>query len=125
MPIRRALVAQGRLVEPVDGNAIHHDIAARRALQPVDGADEGRLAGARAADHAVDLAPGDGDGNVLQRLHRRIAAARGEDLGDIVQDDRGPAARARKRAPSSTWSAAASSGRRRASPGHRKVAEQR
>src|SRR3546814_6059880 len=86
------LPAQGQhpgAVEPHHLDAIHHDAAGLRPLQPVDAADQGALAGAAAADDAEHLAGAHLQRDVLKGGDGR-AAGGGEFLADPGEaDDRG------------------------------------
>ena len=81
---RAARVAQSRLGQGRDVGAVDDDPAGAGLLQAVDEADQGRLAGAGAADHAEDRALRHGEIDVLQRRHG-LAVAAGKDLRDLFQ----------------------------------------
>src|SRR3989449_4577754 len=79
--------AQGRQVHPAlrDRVAQHDDVTGLNALEPVDAADEGGLAGTRRPAHDHHVAGADGEVDVAQ--HVELA----EPFVDVSEDDRGVA----------------------------------
>ena len=77
-------VAKGRLGKGRDVGAVDDHLAGGGLFQAVDQADQGRLAGARAADHAQDRALGHGEIDILQRRHG-LAVAAGKGFRGLFQ----------------------------------------
>jgi hypothetical protein len=73
-------VAQRAFIHRTDVETVDGDTALRRLFQPVDQANERRLAGAALADDADDGAFGDVQIDIIDRLYFGGLAARGEDL---------------------------------------------
>ena len=66
---RAAGMAKCRFRQGRDVGAVDDDLAGGGLLQPVDEADQGGLARARAADHAEDRALGHGEIDILERRY--------------------------------------------------------
>ena len=82
---------------PGDDVALEADLPALDRLEPVDAAEERRLAGAGRADQADDLVRVDREADALQHLVVRVALADGVDLEEGHQSARTPVFRACRR----------------------------